>query len=56
MRDLVDQHRGTFGVEPICKILQISPSAYRRYAALRRDPDKRCVRARRDDVTFDVAS
>ena len=50
MRDLIDQHRGTFGVEPICKILQISPSAYRRYAALRRDPDKRCVRARRDDV------
>lgn len=49
MRELVDQHRDTFGVEPICKVLQISPSGYRRYAALRRDPDQRCARAQRDE-------
>jgi putative transposase len=46
----VDEHRGTFGVEPICKVLQISPSGYRRHAALRRNPQRRCARAQRDDV------
>ena len=30
MKDFVDQHRDTFGVEPICKVLQIAPSGYRR--------------------------
>ena len=50
MRDFVDEHRGTFGVEPICKVLQIAPSAYRRHAALQREPQRRCARAQRDDV------
>ena len=50
MRELIDAHRGTFGVEPICKVLQISPSGYRRHAALRRSPDRRCARAQRDDM------
>ena len=50
LRELIDEHRGTFGVEPICKVLQISPSGYRRYAELRPDPQQRCERARRDDV------
>ena len=48
MRAFVDAHRETFGVEPICKVLQIAPSSYRRYAALKRHPEQRCVRARRD--------
>jgi transposase InsO family protein len=34
----VDEHRARFGVEPICKTLQIAPSAYWREAARRRDP------------------
>jgi transposase InsO family protein len=42
--------RTGFGVEPICKVLQISPSGYRRHAALRRDPQQRRARAQRDDV------
>ena len=50
MRELIDTHRDTFGVEPICKVLQISPSGYRRYAALRRDPQQRCSRAHSDDL------
>ena len=50
MRDFVDQHRDTHGIEPICKVLQIAPSGYRRYVALQRDPDKRCGRAKRDAV------
>ena len=38
------------GVEPICKVLQIAPSGYRRYAAQQRNPALRCARARRDDM------
>jgi putative transposase len=37
MYGLVDEHRDTHGVEPICKVLQIAPSAYRRHAARRRN-------------------
>lgn len=50
MRELIDTHRDTFGVEPICKVLQISPSGYRRYTALRRDPQQRSSRAHSDDL------
>jgi putative transposase len=49
MRDFIDAHRGTYGVEPICKVLRIAPSGYRRYAAQQRDPARRSARARRDD-------
>jgi len=44
----VDKHRHTYGVEPICKVLQIAPSGYRRHAAQQRNPDLRCVRAKTD--------
>ena len=48
MRGFVDAHRSTFGVEPICKALQIAPSGYRRHAARQRDPALCSVRERRD--------
>jgi putative transposase len=50
MKNFVDQHRNTYGVEPICKVLQIAPSGYRRHAAQRRNPALRCDRARRDEM------
>ena len=50
MRKFIDRHRDTFGVEPICKVLQVAPSGYRRHAALGREPHGRCARAQRDDV------
>ena len=50
MRDFIDVQRATHGVEPICKVLQIAPSGYRRHAARRREPQQRCARAQRDDV------
>ena len=49
MRSFIDRHRGTHGVEPICKALQIAPSGYWRHAAQQRNPDLRCARAIRDD-------
>ena len=50
MNTFVDVHRDAFGVEPICAVLQIAPSGYRRHAARVRDPSRRCARAQRDDV------
>jgi putative transposase len=50
LRDFIDEHRDTHGVEPICKILQVAPSGYRRHAALRREPHRRCARAQRDEA------
>ena len=49
MRAFVDEHRENFGIEPICKVLQIAPSGYRKHAAQRRDPSRRCRRALRDE-------
>ena len=48
MKPFVDQHRGRLGVEPICKALQVAPSAYSREAARRRDPARCPPRRRRD--------
>lgn len=46
----MDTYRGTFGVEPICEVLQMAPSGYRRHAARRRQPERRSARARRDEA------
>lgn len=48
IRQFIDEHRQTYGVEPLCKVLQIAPSGYRRYAAQRRNPELRCNRAKRE--------
>jgi len=45
----IDQNRSVHGVEPICEVLQVAPSAYRRHAARLRDPSLRSQRARRDE-------
>ncbi|WP_411955742.1 IS3 family transposase [Burkholderia pseudomallei] len=48
LKAFIDQHRDTFGVEPICKVLRIAPSGYRRHAAQLRDPSRLSARAKRD--------
>jgi transposase InsO family protein len=48
MIGFIDDHRGVYGVEPICKVLPIAPSTYRAQAARRRDPATLPARARRD--------
>ena len=47
--DFIDTHRDRLGVEPIGKVLQVAPSAYRRRAARRRNPGLRSARALRDE-------
>jgi len=44
----IDEHRARCGVEPICRALQVAPSAYRRHAARQRNPALLPARARRD--------
>ena len=34
----IDDHRGAYGVEPICEVLPIAPSTYHSHAARRADP------------------
>ena len=48
MNAFIDEHRARHGVEPICSALQVAPSAYRRYAARRRNPAVLPARAQRD--------
>ena len=48
MISCIDDHRGSHGVEPICKVLPIAPSTYREHAAQRRDPARLSVRAKAD--------
>ena len=48
MKAFIDDHRGVYGVEPICKVLPIAPSTYREHAARRVDPGRAPARERRD--------
>ena len=46
----IDDHRDTYGVEPICRVLPIAPSTYFRHKLLQRDPSRRSARAQGDEV------
>jgi transposase InsO family protein len=46
--EFIDRHRDRFGVEPICKALQVAPSAVWREAARRHNPALRPARQQRD--------
>jgi putative transposase len=44
----MEAHVGDFGVEPICRVLQIAPSTWHEHARRKTDPSRRPARARRD--------
>jgi len=44
----IDDHRETYGVEPICAVLPIAPSVYYERKARERDPSRLPARAKRD--------
>jgi putative transposase len=48
MVSFVDDHRGVYGVEPICEVLPIAPATYYEHKAREVDPSRLPVRARRD--------
>ena len=49
MVSFVEENRQEYGVEPICAMLPIAPATYYEHRARRRDPDRRPVRAKRDE-------
>lgn len=44
----IDEHKASYGVEPICRLLAIAPSTYYAHQARRADPLRQSARARRD--------
>jgi len=44
----IDEHRETYGVEPICRQLPIAPSVYCEVKARERDPRRHPPRVTRD--------
>ena len=44
MSRMIDEHRDAFGVEPICRMLQIAPSTYYAVKARQAAPSERAVR------------
>ena len=58
MTAFIEEHRGTYGVEPMCKMLQIAPSTYDDRPAIAHDPDRASARAKSDaalSVKIDAA-
>jgi transposase InsO family protein len=45
----IDEHRDTYGVEPICEVLPIAPATYYEHKTWPRDPEQRSARAKRDE-------
>jgi putative transposase len=48
MVSFIDDHRGGYGVEPICAVLPIAPSTYHEQKARQADPSRLPQRVRRD--------
>ncbi|MGH7710126.1 MAG: IS3 family transposase [Gemmatimonadaceae bacterium] len=44
----IDDHRETYGVEPICRVVPIAPSTYYEQKARQADPARQPLRAQRD--------
>jgi putative transposase len=48
MIGFIDEHRGDYGVEPICKVLPIAPSTYHEHALRERQPERLPARRKQD--------
>jgi transposase InsO family protein len=46
----VDEHRDAYGVEPICETIEIAPATYYEHKHRQREPERRSVRAKRDEA------
>ena len=50
MYAFIDDAKATYGVEPICRVLQIAPSGYHTHRRRLEQPARRSARAQQDDV------
>ena len=46
----IDQHKQRYGVEPICRQIQIAPSSYYEHKAREHDPERLPARVKRDRI------
>jgi putative transposase len=53
MITFIDDHRATYGVEPICRVLPIAPSTYYTHVARRMNPGLLPLRLQRDRTLKD---
>ena len=51
MVQFIDDYRGSYGVELICRVLPIAPSTYHRAKDLESYPEKRSLRSQHDDYS-----
>jgi putative transposase len=49
----IDDHRGLYGVEPICRVLPIAPSTYYAHKLQQAKPERRAPRSLRDEALRD---
>jgi putative transposase len=55
MVTFIEEHRAEYGVEPICAVLPIAPATYYEHRAWKRDPERRCERAKHDEkLRFEI--
>ena len=50
MYQFIDRHRAEYGVEPICRVLEIAPSGYYAHKTCAADPTRRSARTQRDEA------
>jgi len=50
MVSFIDEHRGAYGVEPICEVLPIAPSTYYEHKVWEKCPWRRSLRVRQDEL------
>jgi len=46
----IDEHRDAYGVEPVCETIEIAPATYYEHKHQQREPERRSVRAKRDEA------
>ena len=45
----IDEHKASYGVEPICDVIEIAPATYYDRKRQEREPERRSARAKRDE-------
>jgi HTH-like domain/Integrase core domain len=50
MIEFIDEHKDSYGVEPICDVIEIAPATYYEHKHQEREPERRSARAKRDEA------
>jgi len=50
MIEFIDEHKASYGVEPISGVIEIAPATYYEHKRQEREPDRRSARVKRDEA------